>query len=483
MKPESMADAVPKEDEDGQAKKEAWEEVMKRVEKNDDGMAEGWKEDIDTLLVFTLLRALPPNVVMPTVFDTVIARVDREWEATDVEYVLHGWALPRYLIAPFTYSRSHTQLIYSHQVWIQYGSPLVNDLHTQPFSWDEHNNLTWAEHCAPLTRIVQLMLNEVTFGRPLTLGYIRNFRCHYADMNTPSLDFASVAPVITDLAKADLDSLIDKQPVVDFLIWFNKVLRYHSLDDPYTLIDALDMFRVSQGLRKDCFTRPVGFFPVSMTRLNLLLCDASTKNDALQLMGDFRRAYQDDSLKSASLYFLRHLGSYLSRNIPSNLEYYPLQLREELRQLGYFEASDSPDEIPCLLTSQEGLSFLRSLNATINPEQRNVSYLLSRWVLGLKCVAHLNKLPLDYFDVRDSQHPPRSLEAGPSSVNSNAPPDDGGAFDGGNGLARDRGEAVPLTLAEEGARGGTSIGWFDSGEAEDNADILERHLFDYLIAT
>ncbi|KAJ8085511.1 hypothetical protein PM082_004329 [Marasmius tenuissimus] len=37
---------------EGQGKKEAWEEVMKRVEKNDDGMEKARKEDIDTLLVF-----------------------------------------------------------------------------------------------------------------------------------------------------------------------------------------------------------------------------------------------------------------------------------------------------------------------------------------------------------------------------------------------------------------------------------------------
>ncbi|KAK1225466.1 hypothetical protein PQX77_011598 [Marasmius sp. AFHP31] len=50
-----MADAVPEKDE-AQAKKEAWEEVMKRVEKNDDGMEKGWKEDIDTLLVFVRIH-------------------------------------------------------------------------------------------------------------------------------------------------------------------------------------------------------------------------------------------------------------------------------------------------------------------------------------------------------------------------------------------------------------------------------------------
>ncbi|KAJ8085502.1 hypothetical protein PM082_004320 [Marasmius tenuissimus] len=431
----------------------------------------------------TLLRALPPNVVMPTVFDAVIARVDREWEATDVESALHGWALPRYLIAPFTYSRSHTQLIFSHYVWIHFGFPMVHDLRAQPL-------LSWGDR-APLPRILQLMLNEVTLGLPLIPGYIENFGRHCININTESFDFAPSVPLITDLAKSDLHRLVDKQPVVNLLIWFNEVLDYRGLDDPYTLIDALDMFRVSQGLRKDCFTRPEGFFPVSMTRLNLLLCDASTKNDALQRMGDFRRAYQDDSLKSAPFYFLRHLGSYLSRNIPSNLEYYPLQLREELRQLGYFEASDSPDEIPCLLTSQEGLSFLRSLNATINPEQIHNEFLspfVSRWVLGLKCVAHLNKLPLDHFDVRNSQHPLGLPEVGPSGVNSSALPDNGGDSDGGNGLTGDRGKEPSTpggssTSAEEGTRGGTSIGWFNSGEGENNADILESHLFDYLIAT
>ncbi|KAK1234942.1 hypothetical protein PQX77_001847, partial [Marasmius sp. AFHP31] len=440
----------------------------------------------------TLLRALPPGVVMPTVFDRVIVRADRDWEATDVESALNGWNHPKPFMAPFTYSRSHIQLIYSHHSWLQWGSPIVNDLPTKPFSRDEHNSLSWVERCGPLTRIVRLMLH----GEPLALEYIRNFGCHYADIDTRYFDFVSTAPIISSLAKTDLHLLVgDKQAVVDLLIWFSKEVDYYRLNDPYTLIDALDKFRVSQGLQKDFFARHWGFFRISMGRLNDFLRDSSTAGVAVELMRDFQHTYQADTRhRGAAHLLLEHLVIYLFRNIPCDLEKYSPHLGKELNQCGYFEAfkSSTSNEIPYLLTSQEGLSFLKSLNATIHNHSHDpYAYspsLMAEWVLGLKCVAHLNNLPLDYFAVRESQPSLGTSGAGPSGETSSSPPDDEEAVDGGNGLIGNRQEEHfnpirPSTSAEEGARDLIFVGLFESGPAEWNADILERHLFDYLIAT
>ncbi|KAL0068193.1 hypothetical protein AAF712_004853 [Marasmius tenuissimus] len=349
----------------------------------------------------------------------------------------------------------------------------MNERHNQPFSWAGHDPLSWAEHFAPLTRILQLMLDRVYLGPSPTLGYIEHYGSHCVDIDTRSFDFASSVPLITDLAQL-VRRLVDKQPVVDLLTWYNKELNYRGLVDPYTLIDALDMFRVSQGLQKDCFTCPEGFFPVSMARLNDLLRDASTKTIALELIGEYQQAYQAyqvDAIDfSLSLSLLKHLVSYLSRNIPSDLEKYPPHLREELNRFAYFETSEWTDEMPYLLTSQEGLSLLRSLNATIHDHSDRLHpWVLSQtrmWVLGLECVAHLNKLPLDYFAVPDSQYPPGTSEAAPSGVVSNASLHDGGDSVGGNGLTGDRKENLstsigPSTSGAEEARGETSIGWFD----------------------
>ncbi|KAJ8085510.1 hypothetical protein PM082_004328 [Marasmius tenuissimus] len=334
---------------------------------------------------------------------------------------------------------------------------------------------------------------------------------HLVDIDTQSFDFVSIAPHIISLATTDRHHLGAKQPVVDLLIWFDKGLNYHYLEDPYTLIDPLDMFRVRQGLQKGCFTRPQGYFPVSLARLNDLLRGASTEGFASELMGECRQAFQVDAtdlLWSVSL--LWHLVSYLFLNIPTDdLEKFPPDLRGEINEFCY-KTSELSDEMPHLLTSQEGLLFLRSLNVTIIRDY-TYSYTAAdpwdpfpRWALGLKCVAHLNKLPLDYFDEPDSQHPHGTLGAGPSGVILNVlPPDNGGNVDGGNGLTGDGGEdpltpAVdgengatgngreesstpigPSTSAEEGTTEETSVGMVDSGEVGWEADILERHLFEY----
>ncbi|KAK1230013.1 hypothetical protein PQX77_006914 [Marasmius sp. AFHP31] len=433
----------------------------------------------------TLIHALPPEVVMPTVFDCVMVRADRDWEARDMEAALDGWNPPKHFMAPFTYSRSHIQAIYYHHHWIRSGSPITNDLSTQPFSWDEHNPLSWVERCGPLTRIVKLMLDQ----GPLAIEYVKNFGCHYGDIKTVFFNFKPAIPGIISLAKMDLRLFVDKQPVVDLLIWFNKEVDYRYFDDPYTLIDALDILRVSHGL---FFTRRSGYFPSSMARLNDLLCDSSTKKFALELMGDFQRAYQDDIPGGCTPRLLAHLVLYLFGNVPNDLEKYPPHLQRELNRPDFLRASKSSArdvEIPYLLTSQEGLSFLRSLNVIIHEHwDASLMTAIEGWVVGLKCVAHLNNLPLDYFAVHNTQHPPGSSGAGSAGTASNLPPDDGAAVDGGNGLTGSRREYYsapigPSTSTEEETRDAMSVGLFESGEAEYNADILERHLFDYLIPT
>ncbi|KAK1234941.1 hypothetical protein PQX77_001846 [Marasmius sp. AFHP31] len=440
----------------------------------------------------TLIRALPPEVVMPTIFDCVMVRADRDWEAGDMEAALDGWNPPEHFMAPFTYSRLHIQAIYFHHHWIRFNSPIIsNILPAVPFFWDEDIPLSWVERYGPLTRIVKLMLTRR--WEHLALEYMREFGCHHGDIKTVFFDFKSVIPGIISLTKKDLDPFEDKQPVFDLLIWFNNEVDCRDLDDPYTWIDALDRLRVSHGLS---FTRQSGYFPISMARLNDLLCVSSTKKIAPELIGDFQRAYTKGIFDWGTSRLLEHLISYLFGNVPNDLEKYPPHLQRELKELNrpdFLQASKSSardDEIPYLLTSQEGLSFLRSLYVTIH-KQRSLSVstkTLDRWVLGLKCVAHLNNLPLDYFAVHNIQHPPGTSGAGSAGTASNLPPDDGAAVDGGNGLTGNRREyySVPIgpsTSTEEETRDAMSVGLFESGEAEYNADILERHLFDYLIPT
>ncbi|KAK1233493.1 hypothetical protein PQX77_003348 [Marasmius sp. AFHP31] len=430
----------------------------------------------------TLLRALPPEVVMPTVFGRDIVRVDRDWTVADMELALEGGNSEQTIDTPTTFSRMRVQLLYFHRIWLLYGSPLIRDFHPQPLSWEKHHPLSWTECCAPLTRILQLMLpDRDPEGERLALRYIENLRGHYADIDVDLFEFESATPMISSLAKGDLRHLVDQRPLLDLLVWIHNVQDYHRLDNPYALIDDLDTIRIGHGLPKNFFARKRSFFPVSMARLNTLLGDSSTKEVALELMGDFQRAYQDDiSGFDAPVHLLDHLVSYLFRNIPAGIERYPLHLREEF---GRFETSaeSSSDEIPYLFTSRGGLSFLRSLNVTIHdqPDQVNayLSSTIERWVLGLKCVAHLNRLPLDYFvTIRDSERPPGTLEAGAGGDTSPSSPPS--VVTGGRG--EDPFTPTSLsTLAEEG----TSVGMVDSGEAEWNVDILERHLFDYLIAT
>ncbi|KAK1233813.1 hypothetical protein PQX77_003010 [Marasmius sp. AFHP31] len=205
-----------------------------------------------------------------------------------------------------------------------------------------------------------------------------------------------------------------------------------------------------------------------MARLNDFLRNAFTKGVTLQLMGDFQRAYQDDATGfplPIPLRLLDHLVSYLFRNIPGDLEKYPPHLRKELNEFGYFGAFESStfDEIPYLLTSQEGLFFLRSLNETIHERSyAHLSSQIARWLLGLKCVAHLNDLPLDHFAVRESQHLPGTSEASPGGDASASPPDKE-AVDREDGLTGNIHEdhftpIGPSTSAEEGARDEISVG-------------------------
>ncbi|KAL0068192.1 hypothetical protein AAF712_004852 [Marasmius tenuissimus] len=351
----------------------------------------------------------------------------------------------------------------------------MNERHTQPSSWAGHSPLSWAEHCAPLTRILRLMQNDFSSIATLAFGYIETFGRHYVAIDTRSFDFVSIAPDIISLAKSDLHRFIDKQAVIDLFIWFDKGLDHRYLEDPYTLIDALDMLRVHQGLQKGCFTRPRGYFPVSMACLNDLLRGASTEGLAWELMEGYRQAFRVDATElSLSGLLLWHLVSYLFLNIPTDdLEKFPPDLRKEIDEFR-FKTSELSDGMPHLLTSQEGLSFLQSLHATII---RNYRYShtaadpwdpFPRWELGLKCVAHLNKLPLDYFDVRDSsQHPHGTSEAGPSGVILNAPPPERN-FDGGNGLTGDGGED-PLTPAVDSGNGATG-----NGREESSTPLVHR---------
>ncbi|KAL0060764.1 hypothetical protein AAF712_012455 [Marasmius tenuissimus] len=410
----------------------------------------------------TLLQALPPQLAMPGVFDSDICRFDRDWTATDVENALKGQNPPE--SAPFSYSRLQLRLLAFHLAQTTTSVPLaVPYYYIPPFSWNESHLCNQSECFVPFTRLFQWILGNNT--RAEALPYIKHFLQHLADipLDPSAFDFTSIGPLLGSLATVDLHLPDIKGPLVDLLTLINTKLSESGLmeliADSYSWIDGLDAFRVSQELPKEYFARHTGYFPVSMNRLNSLLGDPTTNGIALEYVQGYYQAL--DKIRSVknliSLFF--HLRTYVLCNIPADLEKYPPHLQEELKKLEE-PFGTLADEVPCVLRRQETLSFLKSFTEIAKDVLRHWwedNWRL--WDISLKCVAHLNGLPLDYFD---TPNPPSNSTA----IDGDAPGGTGGESDAA-------GPSTSASTRGEDERPVEDIGL--GGEAEGGADASERH--------
>ncbi|KAK1231353.1 hypothetical protein PQX77_005534 [Marasmius sp. AFHP31] len=401
----------------------------------------------------SLLHALPPHLVMPTVFDLHIVRLDREWSVKDVEDALDGGRIRGTSTTPLgSWTRQHTQLLSFHSLWAENGRPSdINEFYPPPFPWSDGHLLSSRECCAPLTRIFSLIRQNDSRCMSLAFQAIENFLQYRRDDRLDSHDaatfeFESISPLLSSLAAVDLSSPEIKGPLVDLLVSVNDMSIQVSRKDPYVWIDTLDQFRVGQHLPKDYFRRHSGRFPVSVDRLDTLLCDSTTNALALEYMEEYCTVLRTENWFSTLIDLVQHLTSYVLRNTPNDLNRYPPSLHEELTHLRK-PIRTLTHEMPYLLTSQEGLSFLQSLNtilkARFSGSRRLDNKKFRPWEVLLVCVAHLNRLPLDYFDS--------------PNLTLTSPPIDSNAARGGNQLTRDRTEkqatlAGSSTSAEDSKR-------------------------------
>ncbi|KAJ8085412.1 hypothetical protein PM082_004228 [Marasmius tenuissimus] len=414
----------------------------------------------------TLLRAFPPQLVMPGVFDRNICRLDREWTTTDVENTLKG----RYLweSAPFSYSRLQLRLLAFHLVRTTTSRTFWMEYYIPPISWDERHLFTLRECFVPLTLLFRWILENGM--RAKAILYIEYFLQHHADIHLDPFvfDYTSIGPLLGSLATLDLHLSDIKRPLVDLLTLINTKLRktdhMRYNPNPYSWIDGLDVFRVSQELPKDCFAQHSGCFPVSMNRLDDLLGNPTTNGIALEYMQEYCQVlYLNRSDWDILSYLFDYLRTYVRCNIPADLEKYPPHLQEELKNIEE-PFGTSADEIPCVLRRQETLSFLKSFNEIAKDDPRSPSWetLWRSWDVSLKCVAHLNELPLEYFATPNS--PLNS-----TTIDGDAP--------GGAGVGSTA--AGPSTSANEEPEDERPVEDTDSGgEAEGGADASERHSLD-----
>ncbi|KAL0060762.1 hypothetical protein AAF712_012453 [Marasmius tenuissimus] len=422
-------------------------------------------QDIPLMLphLETLLQALPPQLIMPGVFDRDICRLDREWTTTDVKNSLEGYNWD--ISAPFTFSKLQLRLLTFHVVRTTARDSFLYD-YAPPFSWNERHLFTLGECCVPLTCILRWILGNDT--RAKAIPYIEHFLQHPADiwLNPHTFPLESILPLLIPLTTVDLHPSNIERLLVDLLGLIDTKLREWNcmwdIADPYSWIDGLDTLRVRQELPKNHFARHAGCFPVSMNRLNTLLGDPTTNDIALeymqeyyQVLGQDRTDWGWDTLSN----LLDHLRTYVLRNIPADLEKYPPHLQEELKKLEE-PFGTLADEIPCVLRRQETLPFLKSFHEIVGDKRRRWWKGDWRsWDISLKCVAHLNGLPLDYFD---TPNPPSNS----SAVDEDAP------SSAGSGSAA-AGPSTSANERREDERPVESVGF--GAEAKGGADASERH--------
>ncbi|KAL0060751.1 hypothetical protein AAF712_012442 [Marasmius tenuissimus] len=273
-----------------------------------------------------------------------------------------------------------------------------------------------------------MILTGDTVCKELALKYVKHLtQPHYAHLYSSSFDYASIIPFLYSFATVDLNHLDLKQALVNLIALINKSIMEDWGPD-YSWIDGLNAFQVGQGLAQNCFPRAQSSFLVSMNRINDLLCDLTAKGLALEYMDDYRLLCEADLNQSLTELLndrLSYLNEYLLRNVPADPKIYPLSLQDELGQLDSFFLHSCSSTPPYLLTSQDGLFFLRSLNAIIQQcpphnwwDRSQGSHLTRRktWELALKCVAHINGNQLDYFSVPDPNQSPPVSRAGLTGI-------------------------------------------------------------------
>ncbi|KAK1233785.1 hypothetical protein PQX77_003040 [Marasmius sp. AFHP31] len=441
----------------------------------------------------TLLRAHSPQLVMPAVLGSNMVRPDRDWIKDDVRLAVQRGILV-HADSPFRFSRFHMALLDLHYNWNIRPMPVIARTRDSIFRGDQHIS-TLKDRCAPFTRVLQTILRDESGfedgGKELALKYIQHFTEHYAHIYTQYFDYTSVIPLLHSLAGVDLNFLDLKQALIDLLVLINKSVMEKTGSSAwvelYPWIDGLEAFRVGQGLERDRFPRHPSCFPISMDRMNDLLYDPTTKAIALEYMDEYRHLCEVDINQLSTAESLRprveYLKYYLFKNVSDNPKIYPSYFQDELSQVRRSISNSSGSKPPHLLTSQEGLSFLRTLNAITQRWHSNDWWNLSwspyisnrrKWEVILKCVAHINGKPLDYFSIPDSPNQsPQSSGAGPSTTPL-------AANVGENSISYTN-PSTSSAPAREGGTDGTSIGEAHVREAEwSNPDILEGHLFDYL---
>ncbi|KAL0063855.1 hypothetical protein AAF712_009207 [Marasmius tenuissimus] len=366
------------------------------------------------LHLITLLQELPPQLVMPAIFDNDIVRLDRECDMEDVRFAFVGVSL--WDTVPFNYSRSHIRLLTYHLFWANRGGPkldLIEKCWALPPSWGSKYISTPRECCAPLTRILRTILDAPKKHTRLVLPYIEHFLQHRADIDLrlDNFDLTSIVSLFGSLATIDLNFSETKWPLFNLLNFMNDRVREKAdtmqSEDVYLWIDGLETLRIGQGLQKDYFGRQSGFFPVSMNHISTLLGKTTTHGSALERMQEYRlilNTTQTDGYRNTADWTLDHLTSFIFHNISANSRDYPPHLWEGLRQSKWIVGASIKgmrSKMPYLLTSQEGLAFLKSLDTIMRAKfsgNPNLLEELRPWKFSLTCVAHLNRQPLDFFD-------------------------------------------------------------------------------------
>ncbi|KAK1218455.1 hypothetical protein PQX77_018868 [Marasmius sp. AFHP31] len=427
----------------------------------------------------TLLRAVPPHLALPAIFESPIVRLDREWESKDVEKALTHSDSFRFNI-PFSYSVLDIKLLYIHHLWLT--EPREIDYCAMSFGENSRHLSDVQERYVPMTRIFQPTLG-VERQAELATRYVKYVMEHDRSI-IQSFDFVVMAPFLESLAVVDPKDLPTEQPLIELLTCINDRCFMPWDSRPYSWIDVLDNVQISYHLPKGYFNHG-WHFPVSLDRLNTLLCNQATKHVALGRMEDYKQKCEKQ-LRNLDTYdrTLRYLGDYLLCKTTANLEGYPLHLRNELIQLKAIIGTPT-DEIPYLLTSQEGRSFLKSLNAILNhrhdrgycPEAE------SRWALSLKCVAHVNGLPLDYFDSAESPPIPPAVDGDSSGRGHTSTADKGEnpattidpslpVKDEGGDQPLDAADSPSISLADGGdSSGGSNV--FNAEERGNSTTLLE----------
>ncbi|KAL0575731.1 hypothetical protein V5O48_006244 [Marasmius crinis-equi] len=360
----------------------------------------------------TVLQALPPHLVMPVVFDRDIVRLDRDWSTDDVEEALRGtdsipeWPYPTQAKGArnlFEISDlNQVRLLFYHHLWI--ASPLYIHGTTSPLTWNELPALSPKQRQAPLTRILELMeVGAYDIAEAYLYHIIQNDAVLYSNIEEMVRVAQSIGYCdLRSLTKPDSAGDETKQLLANFLRWFSERLierRAFVLHaELYRFIDALDVFRVGQGLPTNYFGRVPFHFPVSLQRLGMLLQDPIKTDIAVEMIEECKRAWnaEKDAMNPGTIHpLLNHLLSFVLGSIPREAR--PPHLEGVLTQYGW--TSPTSDQASRVMSSKGLLSLLVFCNegrgTALNAQD---SRTLHQWDCALQCVAHVNGLPLDYFE-------------------------------------------------------------------------------------